>query len=141
MLTASDRDFLDAQRVGHLATASVGSRPHVIPLCYAILDSSTLVFAVDDKPKATGRRLRRLRNLAENDRFALVVDRWDEDWTHLAYVLIEGRGRILEGEARREEAIARLRNRYPQYRRMDLSAERHELVELRVERVHRWQLA
>lgn len=110
----------------------------MIPLCYAILDATTIVFAIDDKPKVAGRALRRLRNLAENERFALVVDHWDEDWTRLAYVLVEGVGMPLEDPDRTRVAVDALRERYPQYERMGLDASRHAIIELRVESVRRW---
>jgi PPOX class probable F420-dependent enzyme len=129
--------FLESARRAHLATASAGGAPHVVPICFAVLDRDTIVFAVDDKPKERARPLRRLRNLSENDRFALLVDRWDENWGRLAYALLHGRGRLLP-RAGRGRAIEALRARYPQYVEMDLSETRHEVVELRVERVHTW---
>jgi PPOX class probable F420-dependent enzyme len=137
-LSAADRDFLAAARVGHLATADAGGVPHVIPVCYAVVDRRTLVFAIDDKPKRSARPIKRLRNLAENPRFALVVDRWDEDWARLGYVLVAGSGRICAEPASRERAVAALRARYPQYVAMGLDARRHPVVELAVETVHRW---
>lgn len=137
-MTDAVRTFLEGARRAHLATASAGGAPHVVPVCFAVLDEETLVFAVDDKPKDRSRPLRRLRNLAENDRFALVVDRWDEDWDRLAYALLHGRGRPLPPSDRRRAAIDALRARYPQYVDMGLGASRHEVIELRVERVHTW---
>lgn len=137
-LTAEDRDFLERVRLGHLATADREGRPHVVPVCFAVLDERTLAFAVDDKPKAPGRPLKRLRNLAENDRFALVVDRWVEDWGRLAYLLLTGRGVPSSDTARCEAAVAALRARYPQYVAMGLDAARHTVVELRIQTVHRW---
>ncbi|HEY8517604.1 MAG TPA: TIGR03668 family PPOX class F420-dependent oxidoreductase [Candidatus Binatia bacterium] len=132
------RAFLLAARRAHLATASVDGAPHVVPVCFALLDERTLVFAVDDKPKRPGVKLKRLRNLEENPRFALVVDRWDEDWSKLGYVLVTGRAERLRDDARRAAAIAALRERYPQYVAMDLDPSRHEVVALAIERVHAW---
>jgi PPOX class probable F420-dependent enzyme len=137
-LDDEERAFLTRARRAHLATASGAATPHVIPICFAVLDPRTLVFAIDDKPKAPGRTLTRLRNLVENPRFALVVDHWDEDWGRLGYVLVRGRGVLLEDEARRAAAVQALRGRYPQYVAMDLDPARHAVVELKIERVHRW---
>lgn len=132
------RGFLASSRRAHLATTSAAGEPHVVPVCFALLDDDVLVFAVDDKPKMAGRKLKRLRNLEANPRYALVVDRWDEDWARLAYVLISGRAEMLADGARRAAAIAALRARYPQYVEMGLDASRHEVVALLVERVHAW---
>lgn len=140
-LTERDRAFLDEVRRAHLATADRGGAPHVVPVCFAILDARTLVFAVDDKPKSRARPLKRLRNLAENPRFALVADRWDEDWNRLGYLLVSGRGSPSSAPARRRAAIAALRERYRQYVEMGLDADRHAVIELAIERVHRWGTA
>src|SRR4029434_10033826 len=91
--TAEARRFLEAHRIGHLATAGADGAPHVIPVCYA-LDDDALFFVADAKPKrGVARDLLRLRNLRANPRAAVVVDDWDEDWTRLAFVLVRGPAR------------------------------------------------
>jgi PPOX class probable F420-dependent enzyme len=137
-LTDEVQAFLARARRAHLATAGADGAPHVVPVCFAVLDRQTLAFAIDDKPKAPGRTLRRLANLRANPRFALVVDRWDEDWSRLAYVLVSGRGATIDDPARRGIAVAALRARYPQYVAMNLDGARHAVIELAVERVHVW---
>lgn len=137
-LTAEARAFVEQARRAHLATAGADGAPHVVPVCFALLDDATLVFAVDDKPKARGRKLKRLRNLEANPRFALVVDRWDEDWGRLGYVLLSGRGALVGDPARRATAVRALRARYPQYVEMGLDPGRHAVVELGIEKVHVW---
>ena len=88
--TVEARRFLEAHRVGHLATAGADGAPHVVPVCYA-LDDDALYFVADEKPKrGEARNLLRLRNLRVNPRAAVVVDDWDEDWTRLAFVLVRG---------------------------------------------------
>src|SRR5207247_158773 len=97
--TAEARQFLEAHRVGHLATAGPDGAPHVIPVCYA-LDDVALYFVADEKPKRRpARELLRLRNLRANPRAALVVDDYDEDWTRLAYVLVRGPARVVDEAA------------------------------------------
>jgi len=137
-LTAEQRAFLERARRAHLATAAPDGMPHVVPVCFALLDDATVVFAVDDKPKARGRTLKRVRNLEGNPRFALVADRWDEDWRRLGWVMLAGEGRALDDPARRAEAVRALRGRYPQYVAMGLDAERHPVVALVIERVRTW---
>ena len=137
-LTPALRAFVERARRAHLATASAAALPHVVPVCFALLDPATVVFAIDDKPKAAGRTLKRVRNLAANPAFALVVDAWDEDWGKLGYVLLTGRGAVLRDPARHAAAIVALRARYPQYVAMDLDAGRHEVVALTIEHAHAW---
>jgi coenzyme F420-0:L-glutamate ligase/coenzyme F420-1:gamma-L-glutamate ligase len=139
--TAEARQFLEAHRVGHLATAGADGAPHVIPVCYA-LDGAGVYFVADEKPKRRpARELRRLRNLRENPRAALVVDEWDEDWTRLAWVLVRGPARVLGDPAAYAAALRLLRARYPQYRAMPLDdAERNPIVRLEPARVLLWGL-
>ncbi len=118
--TEDTRRFLEAHRVGHLATTGADGAPHVVPVCYA-LDDDALYFVADAKPKRRpARALQRLANLRANPRAALVVDDWDEDWTRLAWVLVRGPAAIVDDEGLHADALARLRTRYPQYRAMSL---------------------
>ncbi|MBO9405139.1 MAG: TIGR03668 family PPOX class F420-dependent oxidoreductase, partial [Thermomicrobium sp.] len=130
------RTFLEQQRVGHLATVSRGGEPHVVPVCYAVADD-TIYTPIDEKPKQPGRTLRRVRNIEETGRAALVVDRYDEDWTQLGWVLLRGRAELLApGSPEQARAVELLRQRYPQYRTMRL--ETQSMIALRIERVSVW---
>jgi PPOX class probable F420-dependent enzyme len=136
MLEDRERDFLLAQRVGHLATADARGNPHVVPVCFAI-GNDTLYVTIDEKPKrASTRPLKRLRNLMENPSAAFVVDRYDEDWTRLGWVMLRGPTDILSDGPEHDRAQALLRERYPQYRAMQLKE--LPVIALRIERVTSW---
>lgn len=112
--------FIQAQRVGRLATADREGQPHVIPVCYAC-DGRSVYIALDAKPKRVApQKLRRVRNLLENPRIALVVDRYSDDWSVLAYVLIRGSAELLVGGGEQLHAVALLRDRYVQYQTMPI---------------------
>ncbi len=110
------RTFVEQRRVARLATADAQGRPHAIPIVYA-LDASHLYFALDAKPKSVPpERLRRVRNIIENPRVAIIIDDYREDWRRLAYVLLEGDAALLPDGDERERALALLRAKYRQYR-------------------------
>ena len=110
--------FVANRRVARLATADAQGVPHVVPICYAF-DGLNLYSALDRKPKRVApRRLRRVRNIAENPRVAVVVDDYSQDWSCLAYVLIQGRAEMLEDGEERAAAESMLRDKYPQYAEM-----------------------
>ena len=136
-LDAAARAFLSRQRVAHLATVSATGVPHVVPVCFALVDE-TIYVAIDEKPKAGDPRgLRRLRNLAAHPQVALVADVYDDaDWTRLGFVLVRGTARVHARGAEVPEALAALRGRYAQYGGMGL--EERPLIALGVERVARW---
>jgi PPOX class probable F420-dependent enzyme len=111
---ATMRERVQDARVGRLATVTDRGLPHAVPCCFA-LDGDLVYSAVDTKPKATT-ALRRLANLRANPAAALLVDHYSEEWAELWWVRLDGRGRILEGGAEHDRAIARLATKYQQYR-------------------------
>ena len=110
--------FIRAGRVAHLATADADGQPLVIPICFAF-DGKEFFSPIDEKPKQISpHKLKRLRNIAENSKVSLIIDRYDEDWQRLAYLLITGRAKILLRGARHRRAVLLLRKKYSQYERM-----------------------
>ena len=136
MLTEEQRRFLAAQRVAHLATADAAGRPHVVPICYALAGDS-VYFTIDEKPKrAPGARLKRLSNLRANPFAALVADRYDEDWSRLGWVMVQGRAEVLESGPEHDSAQGRLCARYPQLAAMRIAA--LPVVAIRIDHATSW---
>lgn len=130
--------FILSHVVARLATADKGGQPHVIPFCYAF-DGERFYFVVDEKPKRqTGKPLKRVRNIMENPQVALVIDDYADDWTQLAYVLVSGTAALVEDEAEYTHALTLLRERYPQYRQMDLTFAHNAMVRITPIKVHAW---
>jgi PPOX class probable F420-dependent enzyme len=90
--------------------------------------------AVDAKPKST-LALRRLDNLRTNPAAALLVDHYDDDWSALWWVRLDGDGRIVEAEDERAHALAVLTAKYEQYRR---AAPPGAVIALDIERWRWW---
>ena len=100
--------------VARLATVGADGRPHIVPVCF-VIDEQTLYFAVDAKPKRTT-NLKRLRNIAANPAVSILVDHYEDDWTRLWWVRIDGDARVLADKAEAHRAVKLLAARYPQYR-------------------------
>jgi PPOX class probable F420-dependent enzyme len=73
-----------------------------------------VVIAVDYKPKTTT-DLRRLRNIAETELVSILADEYDEDWTRLWWVRLDGRARVVTAAAGRGEPVTWLVAKYSQY--------------------------
>ena len=135
VLEDGERAFLEGRRVAHLATADAAGIPNVGPVCFA-LAGDIVYMTIDRKPKS-GRPLKRLRNIAENPNVTLTADRYDDDdWSRLRWVMVRGRAEILESGVEHDDAQARLRDKYPQYRAMDLAP--LPVIAIRIERVTSW---
>jgi PPOX class probable F420-dependent enzyme len=107
------RELVRRARVARLATTGADGRPHLVPVCFALL-GDTVYSAVDHKPKRTN-RLRRLANIAATGQACLLVDHYDDDWTALWWVRLDGHGRVVTDPAEAARAVAALVDRYPQY--------------------------
>lgn len=120
-LAPREARFIARQRIGHLATSNAGGTPHVVPVCYA-WDGARFWIALDEKPKQVApMRLKRVRNILARGEASLVIDRYDDDWARLGYVLVNGSAVMMPGDAPEcAHALALLRERYPVYRTMAL---------------------
>jgi PPOX class probable F420-dependent enzyme len=117
-LSAGALRLVRSIRVAHLATADSTGQPLVIPICF-VFDGKEFFSPIDEKPKRISpHKLKRLRNIEENSQVSLVIDRWDENWRNLAYILVSGRAKILLTGQKHRRAVSLLRRKYRQYRFM-----------------------
>lgn len=124
-------------RVARLGTVGVRGQPHLVPVCYAWVEGRFAI-AVDEKPKRSG-RLARMRNIERDPRVTLLFDRYDDDWSKLAWVRVEGAAEVRSTGSEWPEALEALRARYPQYAGMSL--ESLPLIAITPERVTGWRWA
>ena len=169
LLSPGQVQTLAGAPVGRLSTASKSGVPHVIPVCFALdqqVEDSPVYIVLDGKPKQVPlARLRRVRNILENPRVALLVDYYDADWTKLWYILVTGAAEMLEGDCHgpdrsgrgtfepsnaahpeavegrdpnteRRRSIDLLRRKYPQYREMDI--DENPVIKITPGRVVAW---
>ena len=129
----AERRRLEEARVARLATADGSGKPHVVPVTFAIEDE-TVFFAVDAKPKRTT-NLKRLRNMAANPSVSLLIDHYEEDWSRLWWVRVDGRARVLTDETQAQHAVDLLAGKYEQYRKARPSG---PVVAVAIERISGW---
>jgi PPOX class probable F420-dependent enzyme len=107
------RTRLAAAPVARLATTGADGRPHLVPVTYAVRGEQVII-GIDQKPKSSY-DLRRLRNIADNPRVAVLCDHYEDDWTRLWWVRADGTAAVLTAGAERDDAVAALVRKYPQY--------------------------
>ena len=110
---ATMRQRVEEARVGRLATVGPGAQPHLVPCCF-VLSGDVLYSAVDAKPKVS-RRLQRIRNLMANPSAALLIDHYQDDWSQLWWVRVDGSARVLSSGDEGARALHLLAEKYAQY--------------------------
>jgi coenzyme F420-0:L-glutamate ligase/coenzyme F420-1:gamma-L-glutamate ligase len=138
-VSVAERRFLTAARVARLATVDASGNPHVIPVCFAVV-GDRLFTPLDQKPKRVDPvELLRVRNVARHPAVSLIVDRWSEDWSQLAWLQVRADAFLLDaGGPEHAEAVAALRARYVQY--MDMPLDELPMLCLTPRRIISWRI-
>ena len=133
-LTPAERDLLSSARRGTLATIAPDGRGRLVPVCFIVIDD-VVWSALDEKPKQVSdpRTLARVRDIERDPRVTLLVDRWSEDWSKLAWLRIAGRAELADSEP---SVVAALRAKYPQYDDHDLAS--RPMIAIAIEAVSGW---
>ena len=131
-LPQEGKEILDSERRAVLTTADGEGRPHAVPVVFAVYNDD-IVTPIDRKPKTT-RALGRRKNIEQNPHVALLVDRWSEEWTELAWVMIRGTASVQPAERSTGEVEAIIA-RYRQYRD---TLEGSEIIRIVPRRISWW---
>ena len=131
-LSEVERQLLDAARRATLATIAPDGRPRLVPVCFALGPGDgdgddagagqSLWIPLDGKPKRGDdpRALARVRDILDRPSVTVLVDRWSEDWSELAWLRIDGVARLVEARDVPPAVVDALVARYPQYATHDL---------------------
>ena len=124
---------LTEARSATLGTVDHEGRPHLVPIVFAYREGR-IYTAVDGKPKST-RRLKRLRNIEANPGVSVLVDRYDDDWTRLWWIRVDGTARVIGSGPSFREGIALLTSKYQPYGDQPPPG---PVIEVRVETIRAW---
>jgi PPOX class probable F420-dependent enzyme len=146
VLNPAERAFLVAARTAVLATIDRARRPRLVPICFVVAGAETgvrIYSPLDEKPKQSDDPLvlGRVRDILAHPEVWLLVDRWSEDWSQIAWLRLDGRADLLapdaaEGHGEHAAAVASLRAKYPQYAAHHL--EDRPIIRIAVERARNW---
>ncbi len=127
-LTRKEAAFLESNEVCRLATTTKDGRPHVTPVIYAV-DGGAIVIATDYGTK-------KLKNVRENPRVSLVVDRLRPNKA----VMIEGTCEIFEEGPDYLRLLNILFERFETYRRNPWGEGESPIFRITPEKVVSWGL-
>jgi PPOX class probable F420-dependent enzyme len=136
-LTATERLFIQQQRVAHLATSDADGHPSVVPVCYAF-DGQHFYTPLDEKPKSVAvRQLKRVHNIEARHEASLLIDQYADDWSQLGYVQIYGHAEVVPPDHHlHAQALPLLRARYVQY--LTMALETLPVIVITPERIRSW---
>lgn len=144
-LTSAEAALLGGVRRAVLATIRPDGTPRLVPIGFVARDGDDgtleLWSSLDEKPKADGdpRDLARVRDILARPRVEVLVDRWSEAWSELAWLRLRGSARLVEPAAVPPGVVAALRERYPQYADHDLDG--RPMMVVAIDHSSSWGLA
>ncbi len=97
------QEIINRARVARLSTIDHNKQiPHIVPVVFAF-DGRYYYIPLDNKRKEqTVEKLKRVRNIQHHPNVALLIDEYDEDWSKLVFVMIQGKAYLI-GEKDVEE--------------------------------------
>jgi PPOX class probable F420-dependent enzyme len=136
-------ELITTARVGHLATAALNLQPYLTPVVF-IAQQNSILIPLDNKPKTIDvNRLRRVKNIEENPKVSFLVDHYDEDWTHLWFVMIIGNAKLIQlnrKTERKTKEMTKIRNmflkKYSQYAKIGIGK---TYIKLMIEKTIYWK--
>ncbi len=122
------KTIINTARVARLATVDLECKPHLVPVVFVYDNDHDFYFIpIDEKTKRSRpENLKRVKNIKENPNVALLIDEYNEDWTKLYFIMIQGKASIIGGKKKLDQnersflkkAHKSLRNKYPQYKKI-----------------------
>lgn len=148
----AQRGFVAAARQAVLTTTARSGRPRPVPVCFVLLDRpdatgamrvTRLYTPLDEKPKQSPDpyALARVRDIVARPAVSVLVARWDEDWSRLGWIRIDGLAALVEPPTAHDgsehaAAVGALRAKYPQY--LGQALERRPLIRIEIQRTMAW---
>ena len=119
--TKGEVTFIQSQKIARMATVDKSGKPLVLPICYAY-DGNCIYTPIDKKPKRVApMELKRIKNIVINPNVSVLIDRYYEDWTRIAYIIIHGTAIVIHRGKEYQESLRILSEKYRQYKYMKLS--------------------
>ncbi len=131
-LTKPVAKLLTWERTCRVATAGRGGVPHVVPVCHVFAEGKVCFASESDAKK--------IQHLRANPRIAVTVDVYDEDWSSLKGVMIQGTAELIERGPRFRKMRQLLYDKYQQYPEEAALEEGDVIVEITPRHVFSWGL-
>lgn len=140
-LSEPELQLLAGARRAVLATIRPDGSARLVPIAF-VADKGLIYTPLDEKPKSVAdpRDLARVHDIEEDPRVSVLVDSWDEDWSALGWLRLDGTARLIspddESAPEHANAVGLLRAKYEQYSSHALEA--RPVIRIEIERSRSW---
>lgn len=124
------KTIINTAKVARLATVDLEGKPHLVPVVFVYDNDRDIYFIpIDEKTKRSRpENLKRVRNIKENPNVAFLIDEYNEDWTKLYFIMIQGKASIIGGKKKLDQnemsllkkAHKLLHSKYSQYQKIGI---------------------
>ncbi len=114
--------LIKGAKVARLATVDQKSHPYVVPVVFVFHENSFFI-PLDEKVKTVNpRKLKRVMNIEKNPNVTLLIDKYQNDWKKLFFLMIHGKATVIDGKNSKlmDKIYKLLISKYPQYQKIGI---------------------
>ncbi|MCH7940396.1 MAG: TIGR03668 family PPOX class F420-dependent oxidoreductase [Thaumarchaeota archaeon] len=118
-LNQKTKTLIKSSKVARLATVDQKSCPYVVPVVFVFHENSFFI-PLDEKVKTVNaRKLKRVKNIEKNPNVTLLIDKYQNDWKKLFFLMIHGKATVIDGKNSKlmDKIHKLLISKYPQYKK------------------------
>ena len=119
-LNQKTKALIKEAKVARLATVDQKSHPYVVPVVFVFHENSFFI-PIDEKVKTVNaRKLKRIKNIEKNPNVTLLIDKYQNDWKKLFFLMIHGKATVIDGKNNKlmDKIHKLLISKYPQYKKI-----------------------
>ncbi len=121
-LNRKTRTLINRAKVARLATVDQKLYPYVVPVVFVFHENSFFI-PLDEKTKTVNpRKLKRVKNIEKNPNVTLLIDKYQNDWKKLFFLMIHGKAKVIDGKNSKvmDKIHKLLILKYPQYKKIGI---------------------
>ncbi len=108
-------------KVARLSTVDQKSYPYVVPVVFVFHENSFFIPLDEKKKTVNSKNLKRIKNIEKNPNVTLLIDKYQNNWKKLFFLMIHGKAKVIDGNSKLIEKIHKLLiSKYPQYKKIGI---------------------
>ncbi len=137
-LNQKTKALIKGAKVARLATVDQKSHPYVVPVVFVFHENLFFV-PLDDKTKTVNAiKLKRVKNIEKNANVTLLIDKYQNDWKKLFFLMIHGKATMIDGKNSKlmDKIHKLLISKYPQYKKIGIG---NSCIRINPQKITHWR--